>query len=92
MIVAGRVNYKMAPVVRHLYDQMAEPKRVLAFGTCAATGCLFSNYSVVQGVDEVVPVDVYVTGCPPRPEQLIHGIMTLHEIVRGERIDKWHHE
>ena len=90
MIVAGRLTHKMAPVLRQLYDQMPAPKWVIAFGSCAATGCVFANYSVVQGVDQIVPVDVQIAGCPPRPEQLIHGIMTLHEIVRGEHLDHWH--
>src|SRR5206468_11603371 len=86
MIVAGRVTRKMAPVLRQLYDQMPNPKWVLAMGDCASCGGVFNNYAVVQGVDEIVPVDVYVAGCPPRPEQLIHGILTLHEKVRGERV------
>lgn len=85
MIVAGRVSRKMAPVLRRLYDQMPDPKWVIAMGDCASCGGVFNNYAVVQGVDEVVPVDVYVAGCPPRPEALIHGIMTLHEKVKGER-------
>jgi NADH-quinone oxidoreductase subunit B len=89
MIVAGRLTRKMAPVVRQLYDQMPEPKWVIAMGDCASCGGVFNNYSIVQGVDEVVPVDVYVAGCPPRPEALIHGIMTLHEKVRGEKIKDW---
>jgi NADH-quinone oxidoreductase subunit B len=89
MIVAGRVTRKMAPVLRQLYDQMPNPKWVLAMGDCASCSGVFNNYAVVQGVDEVVPVDVYVAGCPPRPEQLIHGIMTLHEKVKGERITDW---
>jgi NADH dehydrogenase subunit B (EC 1.6.5.3) len=86
MIVAGRVSRKMAPVVRRLYDQMPEPKWVLAMGDCASTGGIFNNYAIVQGVDEIVPVDVYVAGCPPRPEALIDGIMLLHEKVRREKI------
>ncbi len=89
MIVAGRVSRKMAPVLRRLYDQMPEPKWVIAMGDCASTGGVFNNYAVVQGVDEIVPVDVYVSGCPPRPENLIHGIITLHEKVRGEKITDW---
>ncbi|MEP7285785.1 MAG: NADH-quinone oxidoreductase subunit B family protein [Chloroflexota bacterium] len=89
MIVAGRVTRKMAPVLRQLYDQMPNPKWVVSMGDCASCGGVFNNYAVVQGVDEIVPVDVYVAGCPPRPEQLIHGIMTLHEKVKGERIADW---
>jgi len=89
MIVAGRVTRKMAPVLRQLYDQMPNPKWVLAMGDCASCGGVFNNYAVVQGVDEIVPVDVYVAGCPPRPEQLIHGIMTLHEKIKGEHISDW---
>ncbi|RMF42368.1 MAG: NADH-quinone oxidoreductase subunit B [Anaerolineae bacterium] len=89
MIVAGRVTRKMAPVVRRLYDQMPAPKWVIAMGDCASSGGVFNNYAVVQGVDEVVPVDVYVAGCPPRPEALIHGIITLHEKVKGEKLLKW---
>lgn len=86
MIVAGRVSRKMAPVVRRLYDQMPEPKWVVAMGDCAACGGIFNNYAIVQGVDEVVPVDVYVAGCPPRPEALIDGIMMLHAKVMREKI------
>ncbi len=89
MIVAGRVSRKMAPVLRRLYDQMSEPKWVVAMGDCAACGGIFNNYAIVQGVDEIVPVDVYIAGCPPRPEALIDGIMTLHERVRGETIKDW---
>jgi len=89
MIVAGRTTRKMAPVVRRLYDQMPDPKWVIAMGDCASCGGVFNNYAVVQGVDEVVPVDVYVAGCPPRPEALIHGIITLHEKIRGEKIKDW---
>jgi len=85
MIVAGRVSQKMAPVLRHVYDQMVEPKWVISMGVCASTGGMFNNYAIVQGVDQIVPVDVYVPGCPPGPETLIHGILTLHEqIQQGE--------
>lgn len=89
MIVAGRVSRKMAPVLRQLYDQMPDPKWVVSMGDCASCGGVFNNYAIVQGVDEIVPVDVYVAGCPPRPEQLIHGIMTLHERVKMERLEDW---
>ncbi len=89
MIVAGRVSRKMAPVLRRLYDQMPAPKWVVSMGDCASCGGVYNNYAIVQGVDEIVPVDVYVAGCPPRPEALIHGIMTLHEKVRGEKLKEW---
>jgi NADH-quinone oxidoreductase subunit B len=89
MIVAGRVSRKMAPVLRQLYDQMPDPKWVIAMGDCASCGGVFNNYAIVQGVDEVVPVDVYVAGCPPRPEALIHGVMTLHEKVKREKLKDW---
>jgi len=80
--VAGRVSRKMSTVLRRLYDQMPEPKWVIAMGDCASCGGVFNNYAVVQGVDEIVPVDVYVAGCPPRPEGLIHGVLTLQEKVK----------
>ena len=88
MIVAGRVSQKMAPVLRQIYDQMPEPKWVIAMGACASCGNgIFNNYAIVQGVDEVVPVDVYVPGCPPRPESLIYGILQLQKkIKRSGRI------
>ena len=89
MIVAGRVSRKMAPVLRLLYDQMPDPKWVIAMGDCASNGGVFNNYAIVQGVDEVVPVDVYVAGCPPRPEGLIDGIIRLHEKVRREKLVDW---
>ena len=83
MIVAGRVSQKMAPVLRQIYDQMAEPKWVLSMGVCASSGGMFNNYAIVQSVDKIVPVDMYVPGCPPRPEQLIEGIVRLHEAVKA---------
>jgi len=88
MIVAGRVSNKMAPVVRMLYEQMADPKWVIAMGACASTGGVFNNYAVIQGVDKIVPVDIYVPGCPPRPEQLIEGIMKLHAKMQKESLRK----
>ncbi|WP_137724873.1 NuoB/complex I 20 kDa subunit family protein [Prescottella subtropica] len=81
MIVAGRVSQKMAPVLRQVYDQMAEPKWVLAMGVCASSGGMFGNYAVVQGVDHIVPVDIYLPGCPPRPEMLLYAILELHEKI-----------
>ncbi len=81
MIVAGRVSRKMAPVLRQIYDQMPEPKWVISMGACASTGGVFNNYALVQGVDEVVPVDIYVPGCPPRPETLIDGILKLQKKI-----------
>jgi NADH-quinone oxidoreductase subunit B len=82
MIVAGRVSQKMAPVLRQIYDQMAEPKWVLSMGVCASSGGMFNNYAIVQGVDHVVPVDIYLPGCPPRPEMLINAILALHEEIQ----------
>ena len=78
MIVAGRVSQKMAPVLRQIYDQMGDPKWVISMGACALTGGMFNNYALVQGVDQVVPVDIDVPGCPPGPQSLMHGILTLH--------------
>jgi NADH-quinone oxidoreductase subunit B len=83
MIVAGRVSQKMAPVLRQIYDQMPEPKWVLAMGVCASSGGMFNNYAVVQGVDHIVPVDIYLPGCPPRPEMLIDAILKLHDKIRN---------
>ncbi len=85
MIVAGRVSQKMAPVLRQVYDQMMEPKWVISMGVCASSGGMFNNYAIVQGVDQIVPVDVYAPGCPPGPETLLHAINTLHmQIESGE--------
>jgi NADH-quinone oxidoreductase subunit B len=85
MVVSGRVSQKMAPVLRQVYDQMPEPKWVISMGACASTGGMFNNYAIVQGVDQIVPVDIYVPGCPPGPQSLMHGILTLHEkIMKGE--------
>ncbi len=86
MIVAGRVAHKMAPVLRQIYDQMPEPKWVISMGACASTGGVFNNYALLQGVDKVVPVDVYIPGCPPRPEDLLNGIMILQEKIKAQGI------
>lgn len=84
MIVAGTLTYKMAPVARRIYDQMPEPKWVIAMGACAVSGGVFNTYSVVQGLDQVMPVDVYLPGCPPRPEALIHAIMEIQKKIEKE--------
>ena len=86
MIVAGRVSQKMAPVLRQVYDQMMEPKWVISMGVCASSGGMFNNYAIVQGVDQVVPVDVYAPGCPPTPETLIHAIETLHQLIEDGQL------
>jgi len=86
MIVAGRVSNKMAPVLRQIYDQMSAPKWVIAMGACASSGGMFNNYAIVQGVDHVVPVDIYLPGCPPRPEMLMDAILKLHSQVSDSKL------
>ena len=86
MIVAGRVSTRMAPVIRQLWEQMPNPKYCISMGACASTGGIFNNYAIVQGVDRILPVDVYVPGCPPRPEQLIDGIMKLRAKIDSQRL------
>src|SRR5213082_3681605 len=86
MIIAGRLSRKMAPVLRRIYDQMPEPKYVISMGACASVGGVFDNYAIVQGVDKIVPVDIYIPGCPPRPEMLIHAVMMLQDKVMKESI------
>ena len=86
MIVAGRLSNKMAPVLRQIYDQMAGPKWVLSMGACASTGGMFNNYAIVQGVDHIVPVDIYLPGCPPRPEMLMNAIIKLHEQISDTKL------
>ena len=88
MIVAGRVSQKMAPVLRQIYDQMMEPKWVISMGVCASSGGMFNNYAIVQGVDQIVPVDVYAPGCPPGPQTLMHAILTLHQHIHDEELTR----
>jgi NADH-quinone oxidoreductase subunit B len=88
MIVSGRLSKKMAPVMRRVYEQMPDPKWVISMGACASSGGMFNNYAIVQNVDAVVPVDIFVPGCPPRPEALVYAVLQLQKKVRGEAFDQ----
>ena len=88
LMVMGTIAKKMAPVLRQVYEQMAEPKWVMAVGACASSGGIFDTYSVLQGIDEIIPVDVYVPGCPPRPEQIIDGFMQIQKLATNEKLDR----
>ena len=87
LICAGRVPFKLAPVLRRIWQQMTQPKWAISMGACASSGGMFDNYAVVQGIDTIIPIDVYVPGCPPRPEGLMYGIMMLQEKVKRERMN-----
>jgi NADH-quinone oxidoreductase subunit B len=89
MLVMGTITYRMAPVLQQIYDQMPDPKWVISMGVCASSGGFYDNYSVVQGIDELIPVDVYVAGCPPRPENVIGAIAKLQDKISRERVNAW---
>ena len=92
LLVVGTISHKQAPILRRVYEQMCAPKWVVAFGACACTGGFYDNYATVQGTDKVVPVDVYIPGCPPRPEMVLDGLMKLQDLIQKEKLDEhlWH--
>jgi len=92
LFVVGTVNHKLAPFLRKVYEQMTEPKWVVAFGVCASTGGFYDNYATVQGIDKIIPVDIYIPGCPPRPEQVLDALMALQEKIQNEPFDKYAYE
>jgi len=89
LLVMGTVNQKMAPVLKQIYDQMPNPKWVVSMGACASSGGFYDNYAVVQGIDEIIPVDVYVAGCPPRPENVLGAVVKIQEKISRESIQEW---
>jgi NADH-quinone oxidoreductase subunit B len=89
LLVMGTINQKMGPVLKQIYDQMPDPKWVISMGACACSGGFYDNYAVVQGIDELVPVDIYVAGCPPRPEAVLGGVVRLQERIQQEKAAKW---
>jgi NADH-quinone oxidoreductase subunit B len=88
LLVVGTISHKQAPILRRVYEQMCAPKWVVAFGACACTGGFYDNYATVQGTDKVIPVDVYIPGCPPRPEMVLDGLMKLQDLIQNEKLDE----